>query len=196
MGGPLRTAILAVGMLAVAAVVAVGWFGLSWYRAAHDESLVLGMVRDAVLRDAQEATINLHTLDYRRVQDGLALWEQSATGSVLDDVRANRDTYARAMTDARMTTTASVLDSAVAELDERAGTARVLVGVDVTSQRGQGEASCLRRRVQLEMRRDGRRHDGTAWKGDTAWKVDRLVPVGAANPALEACSAVRALPPK
>jgi Mce-associated membrane protein len=185
LGGPLRTATFAVGVLAVVAFAAVGWFGLSWYRAAHDEPLVLGMARDAVLQDAQQATINLNTLDYRRVQEGLALWEQSATGSVLDDVRANRDTYARAITEAKTTTTASVPGSAVAEFNERAGTARVLVGVDVTSQREQGDASCVRRRMQLEMRRDG-----------TAWKVDRLVPVGAANPVPGACSAVRTMTPK
>jgi Mce-associated membrane protein len=143
------------------------------------------MARDAVLQDAQQAAINLNTLDYRRVQDGLTLWEQSATGLVLDEVRTNRNTYARAITDAKTTTTASTLDSAVAEFNERAGTAQVLVGVDVTAQREQGEASCVRRRMQLEMRRDG-----------TVWKVDRLAPVGAANPVPGACPAGKTLPPK
>jgi Mce-associated membrane protein len=172
-------------VLAMAALVVAAWFGLSWYRAAHDESLTLGLARDAVLQDAQQATINLYTLDYRRVQDGLTLWEQSATGSVLDELRANRDTYARTITSLKTTTTARALDGAVAEFNDRAGTARVLVGVDVTSQREQGDASCVRRRLQLEMRRDG-----------TAWKVDRLAPVGGANPVPGACSAARALAPK
>ena len=185
LGGPLRRATLAVAVLAVAGLVTAGWWGLSWYRAAHDESLALGMARDAVLRDAQQATINLNTLDYRRVQDGLTLWEQSATGSLLDEVRANRDTYARAITDAGTTTTARTLGSAVVELNESAGTARVLVGVDVTSQREHGNPSCVRRRIQLEMRHDG-----------AVWKVDRLAPVGAANPVPGECPAARALPPR
>lgn len=73
--GPLRTA---TGVLAAVALLAAGWFGLSWYRAAHDESLALRMTRDTVLQDGQQATVNLNTLDYRRVQDGLTLWEQSA----------------------------------------------------------------------------------------------------------------------
>ncbi len=47
-------------------------------RAAHDDSVALGTARDAVLQDAQQATVNLNTLDYRRVQDGLTLWDQSA----------------------------------------------------------------------------------------------------------------------
>ncbi len=181
----IRAFTVAVAVLAVVGFVAAGWFGVSWYRAAHGESLALGMARDAVLQDAQQATINLNTLDYRRVQDGLTLWEQSATGSLLGEVQTNRDTYARAITDSKTATTARTLDGAVAELDERAGTARVLVGVDVTSQREHGDASCVRRRIQLEMRRDG-----------NVWKVDKLAPVGAANPVPGACPAAKPSPPK
>ncbi len=189
LGGPLRTVTVVVAVLAAVALLAAGWFGLSWYRAAHDESLALGMARDVVLQDAQQATVNLNTLDYRRVQDGLTLWEQSATGTLLDEVRANRDTYARAITDAKTITTARTLDGAVAELDDRAGTARVLIGVDVTSHREQGDASCVRRRMQLEMRRGGSR-------GDAVWKVDKLAPVEAANPVPGACPAAQLSPPK
>jgi Mce-associated membrane protein len=168
-----------IAVVVVLATAAAGWFGMSWYRAAHDESLAAGVARDTVLQDAQQATINLNTLDYRRVQDGLALWEQSATGSLLDEVLANRATYARVITDSKTTTTARTLDGAVAELDERAGTARVLVGVDVTAQREQGEPSCVRRRIQLEMRRTA----GPV----SVWKVDKLAPVGSANPVPGAC---------
>lgn len=190
LGRPLRTAISAVAVLSVVAFAAAGWFGVSWYRAVHGESVASGMARDAVLQAAQQATINLNTLDYRRVQDGLTLWEQSATGSLLDEVRANRATYAQAITDSKTTTTARALDGAVAELDERAGTARVLVGVDVTSAREGAQASCVRRRIQLEMRRPD---TGGA---DTVWKVDKLAPVGAANPVPGACPAATTSPPR
>jgi Mce-associated membrane protein len=167
LGGPLRTAILVVAVIAAVAVAAAGWFGGAWFWAAHDKSLVLGLDRDAVLRDAQRATFTLNTLDYRRVQDGLTLWEQSATGSLLTQLRANRDTYARAITDSTTISTARVLDAAVASLDERAGTAQVFVGADVTSQSEQGDPSCAHRRVRLEMIRAG-----------DAWKVGALAPVG------------------
>jgi Mce-associated membrane protein len=167
LGGPLRTATLVVAALAVVAFAAAGWFGLSWYWAAHDESLALGMDRDAVLRDAQRDTLTLNTLDYRQVQGGLTSWEQSAAGSLLTQLRANRNTYARAITDSTTISTARVLDAAVASLDERSGTARVLVGVDVTSQSEHGDPSCTHRRVRLEMIRAG-----------DAWKVGALAPVG------------------
>lgn len=177
LGGPLRTAILVVAVVAVVAFAAAGWFGVSWYRAAHDKSLALSMDRDAVLRDAQRATLNLNTLDYRRVQDGLTLWEQSATGSLLTQLRANRNTYARAITNATTITTARVLDAAVASLNERSGTAQVLVGVDVTFQSEQGDPNCAHRRVRLEMIRAG-----------DAWKVSTLAPVGDAYSEPGPCS--------
>jgi Mce-associated membrane protein len=101
------------------------------------------------------------------VQDGLTLWEQSAAGPLLTQLRANRNTYARAITDSTTISIARVLDAAVASLDERAGTAQVFVGVDVTSQSEQGDPSCAHRRVRLEMIRAG-----------NAWKVGTLAPVG------------------
>lgn len=166
-GAPLRTAIRVVAVVALLAVAAAGWFGVSWYRAAHDKSLAVGMARDAVLRDAQRATLTLDTLDYRQVQDGLSLWEQSAAGSLLAQLRASRNTYARAITDSTATSSARVLDAAVASLDERSGTAQVFVGVDVAAQSEKDDPSCTHRRVRLEMIR----------VGDT-WKVAALVPVG------------------
>ncbi|MGH3752092.1 MAG: hypothetical protein ACRDRP_05250 [Pseudonocardiaceae bacterium] len=185
LGGPLRTATIAVAVLAAVAVAAAGWFGLSWYRAAHDGSLAQRMARDTVLQDAQQATINLNTLDFRRVQDGLRLWEQSATGSLLGQLQASRDTYSRAITDSRTTTTARVLDGAVAALDQRSGTAQVLIGVDVMSLPDGADASCVARRLQLEMRRDG-----------TAWKVEELTSVGNPNSTPGACPAPQPTPPR
>ena len=181
LGDSQRRVTVGIAVLATLAVGTAGWFGVSWDRAAHDGSLASGIARDTVLQDAQQAAINLNTLDYRRLQDGLTLWEQSATGSLLDEVRANRATYAQVIADSKTATTAGTLDGAVAELDERAGTARVLVGVDVTAVHDGGQASCVRRRIQLEMRRAG-----------TVWKVDKLAPVGAANPVPGACPSVKA----
>lgn len=185
LGGPLRTAILLVMVLAVVALAAAGWFGVSWYRAAHDPSLARGIARDAVLHDAQQAMVNLNTIDYRRVQDGLNLWEQSAAGSLLGEMRTNRDDYARAITDSKTTTTARIIDGAVAALDEGSGSAKVLVGVYVTSQFEAAAPNCVRRRIQLDMRRDG-----------DAWKVDKLVPIGDTSQTPGACPATTSVPAK
>ncbi|HEU0088499.1 MAG TPA: hypothetical protein VFQ77_12780 [Pseudonocardiaceae bacterium] len=177
-GGPLRRVTIGVGGLALVACLLAGWFGLSWLWVAHDEALALGKVRDAALQDAQQAAINVNTLDYRQVQGGLQLWEQSATGAALEEFRANREAYARTVIESKTTSTARVRDAAVAELDDRAGTARVLVGVDVTYTPEQRQPSCVRQRLHLDMRRT-----------PVGWKVERIAPVGALEPVPGACPA-------
>jgi Mce-associated membrane protein len=167
-----------IGGVVLAACLVAGWFGLSWYRVAHDESIMLGLVRDTVLLDAQQAAINVNTLDYRQVQGGFELWERAATGTALEEFRRNRDSYVRTVTESRTTSTARVRDAAVAELNDREGTARVLVGVDVTYTPEQHEASCVRQRLQLQMRNTP---DG--------WKVDQLAPIGPLEPAPGPCAA-------
>lgn len=165
--GPLRVAIAVLVAVAAVVVAGAGWFGVSWYQATHDESLAAGMDREAVLRDAERAILTLNTLDYRQVQDGLTLWEQSTTGSLLEQLKSNRDTYARAITDSTTISSAKVLDAAVASLDSRAGAALVLAGVDVTSQLDKGDPGCAHRRVSMDMIRVG-----------DSWKVGALTPVG------------------
>jgi Mce-associated membrane protein len=152
-------------LVAVAAVVAVV-LGALWALALNSGSLALARERDAVLLDARQAAINLNTLNYMDVESGLNLWEQSSTGSVLEEFRKNREAYAKAVTDSKRATVATVPDAAVAELDERAGVARVLVGVDVTVT-PEGQAPVVtRQRLQLEMTRTG-----------SGWKVSKLNPV-------------------
>lgn len=175
--GPLGVATVVVGVLAAVACIVAAGFGLSWYRAAHDESITLGTVRDNALQAAQQAAINVNTLDHHRVGGGFELWEQSATGTALEEFRTHRDVYVRTVTEARTSSTARVRDAAVAELDDRAGTAAVLVGVDVTYTPEQREASCVRQRLLLGMKRTP---DG--------WKVEKIGPVGALEPVPGSCS--------
>lgn len=177
-GGPLWIAAAVVAALALVSCLIAGWFGVAWLRAAQDEDIALGMVRDEVLEDAQQAAINLNTLDYRQVRGGFELWEQSATGPALEEFRANRDTYVQTVTEAKTSSTARVRDAAVADLNDRAGTARVLVGVDVTYQPEQGTPSCVRQRLQLHMKHT-----------PEGWKVEQLAPIGGLDPVPGACAA-------
>lgn len=156
---------LLIALVAVAAVAAIV-LGVLWVLAVSASSLTLARDRDAVLVDARQAAINLNTLDYREVQRGLDLWEQSSTGPVLQEFQQNRDAYAKAVTDAKRATQATVPDAAVAELDDRAGLARVLVAVDVTVT-PEGQAPVVtRQRLQLEMTRT-----------PNGWKVSGISPV-------------------
>jgi Mce-associated membrane protein len=166
-GDPLRIAILVVAVLAAISVVLAGLAGAFWDRAGRGESRTVGLAREAVLQDAQRATMTLNTLDYQHVQDGLSRWEQVSTGSLLTQLRANRDSYTHAITDSTTVSTANVLDAAVTTLDERAGSAQVLVAVDVTSQIDKADPGCAHRRVHLDMTRSA-----------GGWKVANLTPVG------------------
>lgn len=159
---PRRILTVLVAVAAVAAVV----LGIFWAMALNSSSLALAKDRDAVLVDARQAAINLNTLNYKAVDAGLNLWEQSSTGAVLDEFKQNRAAYAKAVTDSKRSTVATVPDAAVAELDERSGVARVLIGVDVTVT-PEGQAPVVtRQRLQLEMTRT-----------DSGWKVSKLNPV-------------------
>ncbi|MDT7704558.1 MAG: Mce-associated rane protein [Pseudonocardiales bacterium] len=152
-------------LVAVAAVVAVV-LGVLWVMALNSSSLALARDRDAVLVSAKQAAIALNTLDYRNTDAGLNQWEQVSTGSVLGEFQQNRADYAKAVTDSKRSTVATVPDAAVGELDERAGVARVLVGVDVTVTPDGQPPVVTRQRLQLEMTRVG-----------DVWKVSKLNPV-------------------
>jgi Mce-associated membrane protein len=160
------TPVRAVAALVALAALAALFFGGRWALDLGDDGLALAAEREAVLVDAKQAAINLNTLDYRNVAPGLDLWEQTSTGTLLDEFRANRAEYEQVVTKAKRVTVATVPDAAVAELDVRAGTARVLVAVDVEVT-PEGQAPVVtRQRLELEMTRT-----------DQGWKASRVAPV-------------------
>ncbi|MGH3567470.1 MAG: hypothetical protein ACRDRH_15830 [Pseudonocardia sp.] len=160
------TPVRVIAALAALAALAAIAFGVRWGLAATDDSVELARARDTVLLDARQAAINLNTLDAGNVEAGLDLWEQSSTGTALEEFRTNREQYATFVAESRRTTQASVTDAAVAELDVRAGIARVLVGVDVQVRPEGAEPVLTRQRLQVEMTRT-----------EQGWKVSRLSPV-------------------
>jgi len=159
------TTVRVLAVLVVLAAVAALFFGGRWALALGDDDLALAAARDTVLLDAQQAAINL---DFNAVDAGLDLWEQTSTGPLLEEFRSNRAEYAKVVTESRRVTKASVTDAAVAELDVRAGTARVLVGLDVQVRPEGQDPVVTRQRLQLEMTRT-----------DDGWKASRLAPVRA-----------------
>ncbi len=155
---PIRLLTVLVAVAAVVALVA----GILWAVTMNDGSRELAQARDVVLVDARQAAINLNSLDFENVEAGLDLWEQSSTAGLLEEFRSNRAEYAQLVTESRRTTEASVPDAAVAELDLRAGIARVIVGVDVQVTAQDSEPSLFRQRLQMEMTRT-----------EAGWKASR-----------------------
>jgi Mce-associated membrane protein len=166
---PLRAVAVA---LVVVAAVAAGYFGWSWYAAAHDGSLRFSKERDAVLRAGEQGVQNLNTLDYRKVDEGFSLWEDSSTGDLHQQLLQGRDQFEAQVRQARTVTTAKILDGAIVELDARAGKARMIVAVQITVAPASGAPATKQSRMQAQLART-----------PSGWKLNALgqAPVGASG---------------
>jgi len=158
-------------VLAVLAAAFAGWAGWSWYSAAHAGPPASAQLRDQVLQAGEQAVQNFNTLDYRNVAQGLNLWEQSSTGTLHDEVAAGRAQFIRQIQQTKTVTTARILDGALTSLNARAGTASLIVAVQITVTPASGSP------VTKQSRLAGRL---TRVRG--GWKLSALgqVPVGAA----------------
>ncbi|MGZ3103318.1 hypothetical protein [Streptomyces sp. H62] len=145
------------------------WTGWDWYETAHDDATAYAVQRDEALAAGEQAVQNLNTLDHRKLDQGLDLWESSTTGDLHEQLVSGREEFTTQVKGAKTVTTARVLSGALTELDDRAGRARVLVALRVTV-KAPGDASTDKdSRMLGELTRTG---------GD--WKLSALgqAPVG------------------
>ena len=122
---------MAIALVVIAAGFA-GWTGWSWYHAEHSGSVAGAQVRDQVLREGQQAVQNFNTLDYRRLDQGLNLWESSSTGTLHSEIASGRAQFEQQIRKARTVTSATVLEAALTSLDQQAGTANIIVALQIT----------------------------------------------------------------
>jgi Mce-associated membrane protein len=119
--------------------------------------------RDDALADGRTAVEVFNTLDYRDVEAGLDRWEAVATGELLTQLTDGRKTSAAIIRQQKTMTTAEVLDAALAEFDEAAGTATLLAAVSVDATHEGQEPVNKRTRITATLERDG-----------DEWKVSEL----------------------
>jgi Mce-associated membrane protein len=114
---------------------------------------------------------NFNTLDYRKVSQGLNLWEQSSTGTLHDEIAAGRAQFIRQIQQTKTVTTARILDGALTSLNARAGTASLIVAVQITVTPASGSPVTKQSRLA-----------GRLTRVQGGWKLSALgqVPVGAA----------------
>jgi len=165
---PLRIVALVVALAALAFAAWSGWYLASAPRA---DAAAAG-TRDRVLQAGEQAVLNFNTLDYRTVGRGLALWKQSSTGALRAEVVAGAATFEQQITTAKTVTTAKILDAALTSLDIRAGTARVIVAIQITVTPAGGKSVTKQSRLV-----------GTLTRTSSGWKLSGLgqAPVGAAS---------------
>lgn len=163
---PSRASLLAAAVLLAVTFVAAGGFGIAWAVDATSGSGALANQRDEALSAGRVEIANFNTLDHHRVDEGLDRWAQSSTGRLHDEVEKGRQANAKRITDAKASTTATVLDAALTQFDPKAGKARMIAVVKVNvAPEGQRPAE-KRNRYQADMTRTP---DG--------WKLASLGPV-------------------
>ncbi|MFF4242632.1 hypothetical protein ACFYYL_42780 [Actinomadura geliboluensis] len=119
-------------LVTLIAAGAAAWFGWSYHAASGDDSMAFAAERDRVLAVAGQEIVNLNTLDYRQVDAGLKVWQDSATAQLYDQIVQGRERLKTEVQKAKTTSTAKILESGLTELDTRAGKAAVIAAVRIT----------------------------------------------------------------
>ncbi|HKN53655.1 MAG TPA: hypothetical protein VJX66_14220 [Amycolatopsis sp.] len=152
---------------AVLAVLAAGWTGWSWWRAAHDDGLARGRERDAVLAAAGPELVTLNTIDYRSAGADVDRWIAAAAGQYGHDLSGDRQLQIDRAVGTKTVSSASLVRAAVTEVDPGAGTARVLAVLDVRVSTGGGAVSPKLNRLTVDFVR-----------GPDGWKVGGVQAAG------------------
>jgi Mce-associated membrane protein len=160
----------------VVTLVAAAWAGWSLHSAAAAGPPPAAAARDQALADGEQAVQNFNTLDYRHVPQGLRLWLQSSAGALHAEVLSGQATFEKEVQASKTVTTARVLDGAVTALNLRAGTARIIVAVQVTVTPAKGTAQVKQSRITAALTRAG----GT-WKLTSIGQVPINGAQGASN---------------
>ncbi|MBV9843569.1 MAG: hypothetical protein JOZ47_00645 [Kutzneria sp.] len=132
-----KLVVIAAMLVAVAGGFAA-WSGLSWYSSAHDETIRFANARDDVLRVAQQELVNFYSLDYKDPDKSVNRMLDQATGTLADTLKQNKDNWRKQIQDGKASLSVKVVDAAVSELDERAGSASVVAMVEFVTSPGDG----------------------------------------------------------
>ena len=125
--------------------------GFGWWRAATDESIDLAQTRDKVLVTAYDRIEVLNTLDYRDVDAGLKSWLDATTGTLNDQLAQVGKEDRQLLRDQEKVTTAKVVDAALIDLDDGAGTATAIASLEITVKGTTGEPSVKRNRFSANL---------------------------------------------
>ncbi|TNC28964.1 hypothetical protein [Amycolatopsis alkalitolerans] len=154
---------VAMGALAAVSVLVAAWFGWSWWNAAHDDAATRAQERDAVLSAADDALTALNTIDYHDPDPSVDRWVDLTTGQLGKTLSGDRQLQLDRATQSKTVASARVNQSAVAELDPAAGTARVLAVLDVQLSTNGSPSAPSRTRLNATLART-----------DRGWKVDSV----------------------
>lgn len=154
-------------VVALLAVLGAGWTGWNWWQSDHSNDVTYAQTRDLVLATASDQIKTLNTVDYRKAEDDLTQWQRVTTGNLLNQLTNQHDSDVNATKQQKTVSTAKIVDAAVDTVGTRAGTATVLVAVEVTIRQADGQPSVRKSRVDAVL---SRTEDG--WKTGTVQVIE------------------------
>ncbi|MGW5147937.1 hypothetical protein [Rhodococcus koreensis] len=156
--------------LVVIAVVAAGWFGFGWARALFVDKPIAD-ARDSALTGAQQAAINLNSVDSADLEGSFENMKSSITGDKMNqDLQATVDGFTDQMRQSGAASKAELIQGTLTELNTDDGTAKALVVVAVTTTWPDRFD-----KAKVTMRMDVQDVDGV-------WKASSVEPVGGRIP--------------
>lgn len=166
-----KPVLIGVSLLAVVALAASVWFGVGWMDARADQKTA--ETRDSALTGAQQAVINMTTLDSANLDQSFDTILTSVTGDDMNKfIEDMRSSFTEDQRDLTAKTTSEVLTGTLTQLGEDDGTAEAVVVVATTTTRDGAEPS----RQRLVMKLGMQDVDGT-WKASSATPVGNPVPL-------------------
>ncbi|WP_370287739.1 hypothetical protein [Nocardioides sp.] len=168
--------LVAAALAAVLGLGAAGWTGVDWARAEPEGAAAPVGVTDGpgsdaaapVVADAEAAVTALTTLDAADPAASVERWRAVTTGALRDAVESGEGDIRSLISEGDVDSTSQVQDAAVETLDTAAGTATVLVAVDLTLTPASGTARTEQLRLVVTMERGG-----------SGWLASQLQNVGA-----------------
>ncbi len=188
--GPPRFVTVAAVAALVLASVAAAWFGAGWVRAAYFTDGPRAAARDAALDAAQQAAINMTSMNIDDVAGSLAIARSSMTGPILASATEHQQQAEAMATQAGVRMESSVLGAAVTSLNSELDRASALVVLRVTEARPGEQPSGYRYTWSLDMAKDG-----DTWKAEQVSSLGQPVPLNDAGTSPADPAAPGAAPP-
>ncbi|MGV9410163.1 hypothetical protein ACWDOP_09620 [Nocardia sp. NPDC003693] len=161
-----------IALLAVAAVAAA-WFGGTWIVGGLMQDRPRAQARDNALDAAQQAAINITSMNLADVDGSLSLARSSMTGELLDASTANQDQIKKQVLESNVNMTSKVVGGSLTELNSERDRAAALVVLEVTENGPGKPAAKLRYTWSVDVVLD----DGV-WKADQVQVVSDPVSLG------------------
>ncbi len=170
--GPPRLVTVAAVAALVVALAAAAWFGAGWVRAGFFTDGPRAAARDAALDAAQQAAINMTSMNIDDVSGSLAIARSSMTGPILASATEHQQQAEAMAKQAGVRMESSVLGAALTSLNSELDRASALVVLRVTEAKPGEQPAGYRYTWSLDMAKDG-----DIWKAEQVSSLGQPVPL-------------------